>query len=227
MSHHLAILAYGSLLADPGAELVPAIVDRRPVQTPFAVEYARSSSSRCGAPTLVKVEKPGIGAPVRARLLLLRDDMTVEAARDMLYRRETNHVGEKNVTYDDERQRKRRNAGKDVVIIETLRDFEGVRAVLYADLPPSDDFLLDDAISPEDKANKLACLAIQSVTRETFCSQRDGIRYLADAICHDIHTPLTETYRAAVLRCADDAPDLETARQRIARRKDLVPEEHV
>lgn len=225
MSHHLAVLAYGSLLADPGAELVPVIVDRRPVQTPFAVEYARCSSSRAGAPTLVKMEEPGIGAPVQAQLLLLHDDATVEAARHMLYRRETNRVGEKSVTYDDERQRKRRNAGKDAIVIETLWDFEGVRAVLYADLLPSDDSLLDDAISPEDKANKLACLARQSVTRETFCSQRDGIRYLADAIRHGIQTPLTDLYRCAVLRLADDAPNLEEARLRIAGQRDILPEE--
>jgi len=224
MSHHLAILAYGSLLADPGAELAPAIVDRRPVQTPFAVEYARCSSrSRAGAPTLVKVDEPGIGATVQAQLLLLCDDITVEAARDMLYRRETHHVGELNRKYDEIKAQ----LTPDAVRIEQLDDFAGVQVVLYADLSANLGFILDTALPPEDKAKKLARLAVNSVTWKTFEVGTDGIRYLADAICHGIHTPLTEAYRAAVLRCADEAPDLETARQRIARKKDWAPEEHV
>jgi hypothetical protein len=223
MSHHLAVLAYGSLLADPGDELVPVIVDRQPVQTPFAVEYARCSSTRGSAPTLVKVKEPGIGAPVQAQLLLLRDDVTVEAARDILYRRETHHVGELNRKYDEIKAQ----LTPDAVRIEQLDDFAGVQVVLYANLLANLDFILDAALPPEDKAKRLAQRAVCSVTRNTFEAGTDGIRYLADAICHGIHTSLTEAYRAAVLRCADDAPDLEAARQRIARKKDLVPEEHV
>lgn len=51
----LGILAYGSLIAGPGAELQPLVVDSKAVDTPFEVEYARSSTKRAGAPTLVPV----------------------------------------------------------------------------------------------------------------------------------------------------------------------------
>jgi len=219
MSHHLAILAYGSLVACPGAELEPVIEDRQPVQTPFAVEYARCSRSRCGAPTLVKVEKPGTGGPVQAQLLLLHDGITVEAARDILYRRETHQVGELNKKYDATRAQLTSNA----VRIEQLKDVAGVQVVLYTGLLANLEFIFDAALPPEDKAERLAQLAVKSVTRTTFEACTDGIRCLADAIGNGIRTPLTEPYRRAVLRLANDAPDLEEARLRMARLRGIIP----
>lgn len=221
MSHHLAILAYGSLIANPGAELEQAIESRRPVQTPFAVEYARCSRSRCGAPTLVKVDGPGIGAPVRAQLLILRDGVTIETARDMLYRREIHRVGKLSQRYDAAQAQHTPNT----IQIEELSDVAGVEVVLYAGLCANLDFILDPTCSPMEKAGRLAQLAVESVTLETFEAGTDGIRYLADAIRSGIQTPLTEPYREAVLRLADNAPDLEEARLRTARRKGIVAEE--
>lgn len=47
MIERIGILAYGSLIEDPGKELKPLIIERIPnVKTPFSVEFARSSSSR-------------------------------------------------------------------------------------------------------------------------------------------------------------------------------------
>ncbi|HEC36343.1 MAG TPA: hypothetical protein ENI39_07400 [Anaerolineae bacterium] len=216
----LGILAYGSLIADPGQELKRYIVRRIETRTPFQVEFARSSSGRAGAPTLVPV-LDGKDEHVQAYILVLEEAVTEVEACNMLYRREINCVGEKSVTYNDERQREKRNA----VVIENLRDFAGLEQVLYTCLPANIALLEDPTATADQKAAELARLARESVTEKTFCSRRDGIRYLADAIRHGIHTPLTDLYKCAVLRLADDAPDLEEARLRIARQKGILPEE--
>ena len=50
----IGILAYGSLIDDPGREIEPLIIRRlKGVETPFQIEFARSSSTRDGAPTLI------------------------------------------------------------------------------------------------------------------------------------------------------------------------------
>ncbi len=49
----VGILAYGSLIDDPGAEIEPVILRRIDCRTPFKVEFARASESRKGGPTLV------------------------------------------------------------------------------------------------------------------------------------------------------------------------------
>ncbi len=215
----VGILAYGSLLTDPGKELRPRIVQRIPAQTPFEVEYAHSSTSRCDAPTLVCVPD-GRGRKVNVKVLVLDESVTETEASDMLYRREIHCVGEKSKVYNDQRQRAKRNA----VVIERLPDFAGVLTVLYTSLPANIALLEDNAATDEEKATELARLALASVTEKTFCSQRDGIRYLADAIAHGIETPLTDLYRAAILRLADNAPDLEAARLWAARRQGLLEE---
>lgn len=219
MSHHLAILAYGSLLTDPGQELEPRIVGRKAVRTPFAVEYARSSRSRAGAPTLVPIPQRsgGVGGHVQAQLLLLADTLTVEEACDMLYRREIHKVGSDR-RYDEQRCRENPNS----VCIERLTNFAGVAVVLYTALRPNLDWVLSPDLSTEEKAERLACLAIGSITEATFHEGKDGICYLADNICYGIRTPLTAAYREAILRLADNAPDLETARLREAQRKGIL-----
>jgi hypothetical protein len=54
MEASLGILAFGSLIDNPGAEIEAALVGRKlNIRTPFGVEFARSSIKRGGAPTLV------------------------------------------------------------------------------------------------------------------------------------------------------------------------------
>ena len=48
-----------------------------------------------------------------------------------------------------------------------------------------------------------------------------GIQYLIDAISSGVETRLTPHYRDAYLRLADDAPDLATARARLAQQRGL------
>jgi len=43
---NIGILAYGSLIEDPGSEINPLISEHQTVETPFCIEFARSSSSR-------------------------------------------------------------------------------------------------------------------------------------------------------------------------------------
>src|SRR5260221_2717813 len=87
----IAILAYGSLIDEPGEELENCIVDRLgPILTPFKVEYARSSRTRGGAPTLFPVD--GGGFHVSAVVFVLSDAMSEKEAKDMLWRLETRRL---------------------------------------------------------------------------------------------------------------------------------------
>ena len=87
----LGILAYGSLIKDPGPEIARRIKFRLKTVTPFPVEYGRySGKTRGGAPTVVKHDK---GAPVAAEILVLDDKVSFEDARDMLWRRERHKEG--------------------------------------------------------------------------------------------------------------------------------------
>ena len=83
----LGILAYGSLINDPGDEINPLITERISCITPFNIEFARKSKSRDYAPTLIPVEVEG--AAVNAVILVLDDSVSLEEAENMLWRRET------------------------------------------------------------------------------------------------------------------------------------------
>ena len=86
---HLGVLAFGSLIARPGAELEEATARRIPrVFTPFHVEFARASNNRGRAPTLVPVRAGG--AHVLATVLVMHDGVTLKEAQNRLYRREIN-----------------------------------------------------------------------------------------------------------------------------------------
>jgi hypothetical protein len=217
----IGILAYGSLLAEPGDE-IRETTERAigSVLTPFEVEYARSSDGRCGAPTLVPVPD-GKGAKVDAQILVLRPGVSEQEAKNMLYRRETNRVGDITMQYDERRQQKR----SDAVLIRSFTDIAGVWRVFYTHLDPNIDIIIDGTVSATNKATELAERAIKSVTEKTFYHKRDGIQYLSDAISNGIQTPLTEAYKSAILKMADDARDLESARDCIARRNGVVQEE--
>ena len=88
----LGILGYGSIISHPGWEIEQASSTRLDARTPFPVEYARSSSGRAGAPTVVQVPE-GRGCPVKARVFVLKEGVSEQQALDMLYRRERDKVG--------------------------------------------------------------------------------------------------------------------------------------
>ena len=185
MSATVGILAYGSLLSDPGVESKYARADTiSKVKTPFRVQFARKSQGRGDAPTLVPVEDGG--EAVTGSIYVL--NVPPDEGADILYRREINKVGSK----------KRYDAGAatnpNSVKVRCLREFRGVNVVLYTELEAN--------IHPLT-AESLACLAIWSVARAD--KGRDGISYLMDARRNGIETPLSDCYEAEILRQSECA----------------------
>ncbi len=81
----VGILAFGSLITCPGSEIGPQIVERIDIKTPFPIEFARySSKTRGGAPTLAPVRSGGTF--VNAKVLVLNDGVSVDEARNRLWR---------------------------------------------------------------------------------------------------------------------------------------------
>jgi hypothetical protein len=173
----VGILCFGSLLDHPGDELQARVVRRiEGHQTPFRVEFARSSRTRGGAPTLVPVTAGG--AAVRAGVLVLDDAVDEKLARDLLYRRETWQL-DKAVVYPA-------TAGW----IRTI-PFEGLHSCLYTALEPN--------IHPLT-VEQLAHLAVKSAAGTAGANRRDGISYLAEQKRHGVVTPLMPAYEAEVLK---------------------------
>ncbi len=182
----VGILAYGSLINDPGQELCPLVSERIcGVETPFCVEFARSSTTRDGAPTLVPVEQGGCN--VQAVILVLDTSTTVERAKDLLWRRETrNEASSKHYNPQAIPNSSR-------VCIKRLDNFHGVEIVLYT--------YIKDNISVETRTPQhLACLAIRSARNQSGADENDGISYLVSVKKARIVTPLMANYEAAILR---------------------------
>ncbi len=192
----VSILAYGSLIVDPGCE-INAVISHKPqgVKTPFNVEFARSSSSRGGAPTLVPVQERG--APVKAVILVLKEQVTVKEAKDMLYRREIHQV------CSEESYNPCCSPGPNTVCIKELKDFAGIATTIYTAIEPN---------IKERTSNQLARLAIQSVGKTE--KGRDGISYLINAKSAGVETPLMKEYEKEILRQTKTA-NLEAALGRL------------
>lgn len=188
MKQSIGILAYGSLIADPGWEIEEVrtrIIDS--VITPFTVEYARSSSGRGDAPTLVPYDG---GGKVQAQVFTL--DTSVEDAIDRLYRREVGAVG------SGRRYKHSKDPGPNKVMINRIYDEFGLDVVLYTCIGATID---------KPDATKLAQLAIKSISKAE--SGKDGISYLMNAIEAGIRTPLTIAYVDEIKRIVgvDDLQD--------------------
>lgn len=191
----IGIIAYGSLIPNPGAEIGPVTVRRIDgVETPFRVEFSRSSRVRDGAPTLVPVDRGG--ARVTGVVLVLHDSVTETAAQDMLYRRERNRVGSGDRYADVD------PADPDSAFLGRLDGFAGLDVVFHAALR---------ANIEEPTPELLAQLAIASAAAPSGATGRDGIRYLMDAIAAGIVTPLIAKYEKEILR-RTGGRDLEESR---------------
>lgn len=193
----VGILAFGSLLDEPGAELEARIARRvEGIETPFAVEFARSSHTRDGAPTLVPVSVGG--APLAAAVLVLEDAVDDQLARELLYRRETWRVGKRIA-----------EPAAHVDWIRGLSPFAGLRLCLYT--------ALEANIQPLTVA-RLADLALRSAAGAAGDRRRDGISYLEEQKRRGLMTPLMPGYEAAVLT-RTGARDLRDAWTRVRRRR--------
>lgn len=182
-SFKVGILAYGSLIDDPGIELEPLIIDRILCETPFKVEFARVSESRNNAPTLIPVQEGG--KFIRARILVLNEVVKIETARSMLWRRER-HVTDVSQNYS-----RPQNPGVNTVLIEEIPDFHDIKCVLYTSIGKN-----IDQPTPE----LLAEYAIASIRAEAGANALDGIRYLLAAKKNGIITALSEEYENEILR---------------------------
>jgi hypothetical protein len=198
MMSYIGILAYGSLIDDPGTELGPLISDRiLNVMTPFSVEFARSSSSRDGAPTLVPIEDGG--AQVLGVILVLDPKVDVPRAEDYVWRRETRNE------CSDKHYSRPTSPGPNTVLVEKLRNLAQVEIVLFTKI----------GANIRNRAPEyLADLAICSARREAGAKRMDGISYLISVKKQGIYTPLMPGYEANIIQKAK-AQTLEEAYDKI------------
>jgi hypothetical protein len=178
MADIVGILAYGSLIGDPGSEIEPHITRRIPCNTPFKVEFARASRTRAGGPSLIPYDG---GSHVAAQILVV--DLQLKEATDRLYRRERHKVGTGICYVPPE------IITPNTVIIESTPSFEGIETVLYTRIGANIDGLT---------AIKLAERAVESARARHDGS--DGISYLLNAKRRGIQTPLSPEYEKEILR---------------------------
>jgi hypothetical protein len=176
-------LAYGSLIDNPGYEIEIHEVERIKCVTPFKVEFSRLSSVRGGAPTLIPVSDGG--NCVSAQIILLANDVSIDEAKSILYRRELNKVNSKDIYVH------KTKPGKNTVEENTLNDFCNVESVLYTSIACN----ITETITPEF----LASNAIKSILTSAGEEKRDGIRYLRNAKKIGIMTLLTPDYEKQIL----------------------------
>lgn len=167
------------------------------VETPFLVEFARSSRTRDGAPTLIPVTMGG--CRVRAVILILNPEVSVESAMDLLWRRET-RKGDRTIRYQA-----RTDPGPNHVVVEHLSNFSGLKTVLYTSI---------GANIPKNTPECLARLAIESAKGNAGATKMDGINYLLSVKRHGVKTPLLPAYEVKILELSK-ADSLEKAFEKI------------
>lgn len=175
----IGILAFGSLIDDPGVELGPKIVHHVPTMTPFPVEYARISATRGGAPTAVP---HSAGCPVNAVVLVLSDDVSIEHAKDMLWRREVRAEGSAR-SYAE-------SGSPNAVVVREILGYCGLEHALYTDFNPGGKLAAPDP-------RELAKAAIDSLASAP--PGKDGVSYLVALINAGVETPLTRRYAEHIL----------------------------
>jgi hypothetical protein len=182
----IGIFGFGSLIADPGEELANATASRIEAETPFAVEYGRTSKrTRGGAPTLVPVSAGG--AHVKATIFVLKDSISEPEAKSILWRRETRQVGSGKV------YRRPANPGANSVLVAVSKNFMGLDRVLYTDFA-------DSGKLEHPTARQLGELAVSSAGKRDVPEGMDGISYLMAAKKAGIITPLSGDYEEEILR---------------------------
>jgi hypothetical protein len=179
----IGVLTYGSLRWHP--EVLEKVLDLGSaidVQTPFAIEFARTSKWRDGCPTLIPVVSGGSRVP--AAVIPFRERISVSDAQTHVWRRELLRT---TGTYD-----KKSNAGSpNKVWVEPIeRPIAGFDVVLAVSIG-SNIVKLDGEI--------LADLAIASARASAGDRREDGISYLIDAKKQGVETPLLPAYEEAIL----------------------------
>jgi hypothetical protein len=189
----VGILAYGSLIEDPGAEIEAArLRTESNVRTPFKIEFARKSQTRGYGPTLVPVAVGG--DHVLAHIIILKEGISESEACDLVWRRETRQIGSgKRYVPSD-------HPGENTTVVKRAGKMQSIDTVLYTHIAAN--------IQPLT-AQELARLAVESVGKAE--PGMDGITYVMDALGRGLKTPLSHAYEAEVKRLAgvhslEDAP---------------------
>ena len=175
----VGILAYGSLINDPGPEIEPLIERRIQTTTPFPVEYGRLSRTRGGSATVVPYSS---GCPVKAEVLVLPESVSLDEAKNLLWRRETRR--------EESKQKYKEIASPNAVVIRDKTEFCGLRHVFYTDFDPC------GKISSPDPG-VLARAAVDSVMAAP--RGKDGISYLMQLVEAGVVTALTPSYQKQIL----------------------------
>ena len=177
----IGIMAYGSLIEDPGPEIKAArarVVSG--LTTPFKVEFARKSRSRGDAPTLVPVTQGGAHLP--AQIIVLKEHISEADAQNLIWRRETRQIGTGRPYIAKE------HPGANTTIVRRIENSGGVDIVFYTEIGAN--------IEPLTSA-ELARLAIESVMKAEL--GKDGISYLMATLGRQVETPLSNPYREEIL----------------------------
>jgi hypothetical protein len=202
--YRIGILAYGSLIDYPGIEISEIEIDRIVCETPFKVEYARSSSTRCGAPTLIPVDEGG--KKVKATIIVLNPETNIKNAESILYRRELHKTNRhESYTHSD-------NPSVNKVIIKSLTNFNGVENVLYTSIGCN----IQQTLTGE----LLADLSIKSINLQAGIDEKDGLRYLLSAKRNGIVTGLSDEYEKHIL-LKTETENLEQAIEKLDRKRQM------
>lgn len=217
------ILAYGSVIYDPGSEIESELNARNGkvicAFTPFGVEFARRSGLkkpksnkkfRSGAPTLVPYNK---GKRVKGRVFVM--NLPGNIGVDLLYDRETElgkypycKKGTIQEYLAEESGHNFEVPERCGVVIGCLKgyknlnkEYKDLTRVLFSQLGCN---IHGDCLTPK----YLACYAILSVSEAT--AGHDGIKYLIDAKQAGVVTELSPCYEQEILRiteseCLDQA----------------------
>jgi hypothetical protein len=177
---NIGILAYGSLIKDPGVELGPLIAKRIATMTPFGVEYVRLSEKRGNGPTVAPHPS---GKQVPAQILILLPTVSLVKACDLLWRRERRKEGTG--------ERYKAGVSPSSVLVKDWPSLNEIQHVLYTDFPPG-------GKNPDPKPVELAQAAIASVAQAP--SGWDAISYLIQLIECGVETFLTAEYKSEILR---------------------------
>lgn len=200
----IGILAYGSLIDNPGKEISEIEIERIVCQTPFNVEFARTSRTRGNAPTLIPVEEGG--QRVNAVIIVLNPDTTIETASSILWRRELHKKNRtENYTHSE-------NPNPNKVVVKTIADFMRVKTVLYTSIGCN--------ISQTLTSELLADFSIESILSQAGQEEKDGLRYLLSAKRNGIVTSLSEDYENQIL-IKTETKCLEQAIEKLDRKRML------
>lgn len=204
-NYKIGILAFGSLINNPGKEISEITETKIDCDTPFKVEFARVSSTRGNAPTLIPFEN---GKIIKAKIIILQSNTDINTAKDILWRREL-HKKDKTKKYTHKNKQEEND-----VVIEKLDNFMNVTTVLYTSIYGN--------IKQTLTGELLADFAIKSILSKAGQEEKDGIRYLLAAKRNGIITLLSNEYEKQILH-KTKTTSLEEAIEKLDRQRMMYP----